>query len=148
MPFLADLNRCEDLSKRNEWVTNSGDPGSRECVAAVKALAFDKVQSTSVWRRGKKVIGNNIMPGTAIATFPIKRSGKFRFQGHSAIFVGYVSGGIEVYDQYPAPPKPFGKRFISNDCMRSMSNNAAAFYVIELREEPSSDPLLCAPAPY
>lgn len=70
----------------------------------------------------------------------------FRFKGQSAIFVRYFAGGIEVYDQFPDPPKPFGKRPIYNRCGYYVGNDAAAFYVIELHEEPSGEPALCGPS--
>ncbi|MDR0634975.1 MAG: BPSL0067 family protein [Azoarcus sp.] len=150
MPFIVDLKKCEELAAKNDWVSSGPDAGSRECVAAVKALAFGgKAVPTSLWRRGKKVFGNDILPGTAIATFPVMlgKDERFRFKGHSAIFLGYLGEiGIEVYDQYPDPPKPFGKRLIKNDCSRSTSNNADSFYVIELHEDPPGKPALCSAA--
>jgi hypothetical protein len=150
MAFMADLKKCEELAAKNDWVSSGPDAGSKECVAAVKALAFGgNVVPTSLWRRGKKVVGNSILPGTAIATFPMMlgKGKRFRFKGHSAIFVRYLAGDdIEVYDQYPVPSKRFGKRILNNDCSRSVSNNAAAFYVIELYEDPSSQPALCGPS--
>ncbi|MDR2092591.1 MAG: BPSL0067 family protein [Azoarcus sp.] len=143
MGFIVDLRKCAELAARNEWVTNDGDPDSKECVAAVKALIAigNKLYSTSSWRRGKKVMGNNIMPGTAIATFRKDGStGKYYFKGHAAIFVDYRGGGFVVYDQWkPSELNPGGRRFskriIPLDCADSPSNNADAFYVIELIEE-------------
>ncbi|MDR1423032.1 MAG: BPSL0067 family protein [Azoarcus sp.] len=149
MGFIANLNRCEELAARNDWISSGPDAGSRECVAAVKALAFgSRVVPTSLWRRGKKVMGNNVLPGTAIATFPVMlgEGEKFRFKGHSAIFVGYFAGGIEVYDQYPDPPKSFGKRPLYNRCGHYVGNDAGAFYVIELNEDASGEPALCGPS--
>ena len=148
MPFMANLATCE--TKVGTWVSSGSDPGSKECVPAVKALAG--TPATSAWRRGKKVKGNNILPGTAIATFPIKKNGKFHFKGHAAIFVRYIAGGFEVYDQWAPepnePPKywhPFQKRSIDYRCWGYVSNDAEAFYVIELTEHPSDDPALCRP---
>jgi hypothetical protein len=106
------------------------------------------VVSASLWRRGKKVVENSVLPGTTIATFPVMlgKGKRFRFKGRSAIFVRNLAGdGIEVYDQYLVPSKRFSKRTLDNDCSRSVSNNVAAFYVIELHEDPSSQPALCGP---
>lgn len=150
MSFKADLKKVEKLAEQEDkWLNDARDPGSHECVAAVKALT--NAPHTVAWRRGKKVRGNNIEPGTAIATFPITvdkkvkeiKNGKavwiikkeFRFKGHSAIFAGYLQNGtgIEIYDQYPHPSKSFGKREIKFSTP-GISNNADAFYVIELLE--------------
>jgi hypothetical protein len=39
MAFLADLGVCEEKAALNTWATSPADPGSKQCVAAVKALA-------------------------------------------------------------------------------------------------------------
>ncbi|MDR2093489.1 MAG: BPSL0067 family protein [Azoarcus sp.] len=158
MGFIVDLKKCAELAAKNEWVSTQVDIDAgygRECTAAVKALiasAEGKVWSTSAWRRGKKVVGNNIMPGTAIATFPIKngKTGEFRFKGHAAILVEYYGKDIVVYDQWKPNPaiindtgNPFSKRKISPKCDDYVSNDAEAFFVIELVEEPSGEPALC-----
>jgi hypothetical protein len=153
MAFMADLNRCKELAAQNIWVSNGPDAGSKECVVAVKALTALINVSTNLWRRGKKVKGNNILPGTAIATFPIKSNGKFRFKGHAAIFVNETAAGIMVYDQWkPSASDPdgkhFGKREIDYLCTRYVSNDAEAFFVIELAEEPSNEPALCSSSSY
>jgi hypothetical protein len=122
-----------------------------------KFVLYDEARNTGVpqttlWRRGKKVKGNSILPGTAIATFPILSNGKFRFKGHAAIFVRYTAGGIEMYDQWKPsatnpvnnPGRRFSKRTITYDCSGYVSNDAEAFYVIELAEEPSNEPTMCS----
>ena len=140
--IMADFSKCEELAKKNEWVSSGTDSGSRECAVAVKALTG--APATSLWRRGKKVKGNNsILQGTAIATFPDKGSdGKFHYKGHAAIFVKHTSDGIEVYDQWGGgavlpgqtlPGTPFHKRTIRYGGRR-VSNDAEEFYVIEDRE--------------
>jgi len=150
MPFMADLNRCRDLAAQNIWVSDGPDAGSKECVAAVKALTALLSVSTSLWRRGKKVKGNNILPGTAIATFPRKSNGEFRFKGHAAIFVSETATGIIAYDQWGPndnrPGKVFGKRLILFRCADHVSDDAEALFVIELIEEPSNEPALCGPS--
>lgn len=150
MAFMANLNVCAEKAAQNIWVTGSSDPGSQECVVSVKALSG--VPQTSLWRRGKKVKGNNVLPGTAIATFP-KSGGNghgFRFEGHAAIFVRYTATGIEVYDQWKPKPsssgKTFGKRVIPFKCWGHVSDDAEAFFVIELAEVPSHEPALCGPS--
>jgi hypothetical protein len=152
MAFVADLNTCATLAAQNDWVSGGPDAGSKECVVSVKALTALLGVSTSLWRRGKKVKGNNVLPGTAIATFPIKSNSKFRFKGHAAIFVSEAANGIWVYDQWaPKPSNPtefpgkrFGKRFIRYKCRCHVSDDGEAFFVIELNEVPSSEPALCS----
>lgn len=143
MAFTTTISTCEEKAALNDWVSGQADAGSRECVAAVKKLTG--APQTSLWRRGIKVKGNNIVPGTAIATFPIMlgNGDRFRFKGHSAIFVEYTAKGIWVYDQYPSPAKPFGKRKLEYLCSSNISNDAEAFFVIELEEVPSGEPALC-----
>jgi len=141
MAYIADLTECAELAEKNEWVSIGADRGSKECVAAVKALAINKVKlmSTSAWRRGKKVLGNDVLPGTAIATFPIMLGDgeRFRYEGHAAIFVSKTDTTLTVYHQWAA--KPFHKGVISPNCAGRVSNDAEAYYVIELHEEPSED---------
>ncbi|MDR2925294.1 MAG: BPSL0067 family protein [Azoarcus sp.] len=144
MAFRASLNKCATFTAQNTWVNKAPDQNSKECVAAVKALA--DAPQTSVWRRGKKVKGNSIVPGTAIATFPIELGNRkfFRFEGHAAIFVQYTAIGIIVYDQWDS--KHFGKRLITYRCGGHVSDDGEAFFVIELVEVPSSEPALCSPS--
>jgi hypothetical protein len=150
MAFMADLNRCAELAGQNIWVSDGPDAGSKECVAAVKALTGLTSTGTSLWRRGKKVKGNSILPGTAIATFPLGSLGSFRYKGHAAIFVGYEAGGIKVYDQWGPSPgnqdgKRFGTRIIRYKCGGHVSNDGEALFIIELAEVPSNEPALCGP---
>jgi len=92
-----------------------------------------------MWRAGKPVLGNkNILPGTAIATFQNGRwPGKSK-GNHSAFYLGQVSDGIYVIDQWPDKDKEtISKRFIRlkkinpNGTYETPSDNAAAFSVIE-----------------
>ena len=133
----------------NDWLTAPADlaTGNEEyiygCATAVKAITGAPV--TSSWRRGKKVKGNGIAKGTAIATFARQKDGHFAFKGHAAIFDGY-EGGLAMYDQWwGVKPKRFDRRVVPYRCGGYVSNDAEAFYVIELTEEPSGDPLLCGP---
>ena len=149
MPFFATIAECD--AKLGQWVTNPADGSSHECVVAVKRLA--QAPKTSFWRRGQKVKGNSIAPGTAIATFPrVHANGHLEFKGHGAIFIRQTATSIWVYDQWgehpPHPAKPFGKREIFFNCGGYVSNDAEAFYVIELVETPSTDPALCGPTSY
>jgi hypothetical protein len=124
-----------------------GDATDFGCVTAVKALTG--APGTAQWRRGKKVVGNNvIMPLTAIATFGSQhKSGHFEFKGHAAIFVRHAGDGIVVYDQWwdtdVEKLKRFSERTIPYKCAGYISNDAAAFYVIELTEFPSGNPMFC-----
>jgi hypothetical protein len=141
MPYFADIAKCEQEETKHHWVSKAPELGSKECVASVKALTG--APQTILWRRGKKVKGNNIFPGTAIATFLKKNNttNLYSFEGHSAIFRRYTEEGIEIYDQYPSPPKRFGKRTIPyNTCGAVYAgNNAEAFYVIDAVQDPSED---------
>jgi len=47
------------------------------------------------WKPGSPVAGNEIVPGTAIATF---KDGKY--EGHSAIFIEQTAEGIRVWEQW------------------------------------------------
>jgi len=144
MAFMADLSRCKDLAAQNDWVSDGPDAGSKGCVAAVKALTGLIMTPTALWRRGMKVKDNNILPGTAIATFPIMlgNGNSFRFKGHAAIFVGYTAGGFEVYHQWDGVP--FHRKELRYKCSGYVSNDADAFYVIELQEVSSNEPALCS----
>ena len=127
----------------------TGNPFIRfGCVTAVKALA--NTPPTIAWRRGKKVKGtSSILPGTAIATFGKLGNGMFLFKGHAAIFDKIVGGDLYVYDQWwgniPSRRKQFNLRPISFNCGGYVSNDAEAFYTIELTEDLSGDPLFCGP---
>lgn len=146
MAFYANLAECK--SRLGQYVTNdekngAGEP-SQECPMPVKELAG--APATSQWRRGVKVKGNTILPGTAIATFPKQSGGGFRYSGHAAIYIGQSAGGIDVYDQWNG--RRFNIRHIPFRCTNSVSNDGEAFYVIELTEVPSSDPALCSSSSY
>jgi hypothetical protein len=82
-----------------------------ECAAGVQwALRQNGIMIglTSTWKPGRKVRGNAISPGTAIASF---RDGVYQ-NDHAAIFVSQDDKGITVYDQYNHPKKPWGTRVL------------------------------------
>jgi hypothetical protein len=83
---------------------------------------------TTTWKPGRKVRGNNISPGTAIASF---RDGKYQ-NDHAAIFVSQDEKGITVYDQYNHPKKVWGKRVLRFDLPQKgdYSNDGEYFYTI------------------
>jgi len=153
MSFTTTIAICEEKARAGGWVasgsdaTHSSQAVRKGCVAAVKALTG--APETARWRRGKKVKGNNISPGTAIATFPIKENGVFKFKGHAAILHSSHTGGLIIYDQYYVPSKPFGMRTIQFTCGDYISNDGEAFYVIEtIQDTSTTDPALCGPTSY
>lgn len=102
-----------------------------ECAAGVQcALRMNGVMIglTKTWRQRRKVRGNHVAPGTAIASF---RDGRYG-NDHAAIFVSQDDDGIVVYDQFNRPKKPWGKRKLHFDTNRSRgpSNNGDYFYTI------------------
>ena len=99
---------------------------STECVALVKQKCG--APQTARWKKGAAV--NTATPArTAIATF-CNADGSYK--GHAAIYVGpAANGGIEVYDQWNA--QSAHKRVIRLKNDGCNSNNAGAFYVIELK---------------
>ena len=95
-----------------------------ECVSAVKALSGSTV-STDQWARGSQVMAGGVQPGTVIATFLAPDN---KYQGHAAIFKGYVYNGIEMWDQNWPSGGLFGKhtRLASGTGV----NNANNYYVV------------------
>lgn len=131
----ADLNSPEikELLNPNHKPSPKDKIGSGECVAACRH--FSGLPDHTQWKPGPAVVGNNITPGTAIATFD--KDGKF--VGNSAIYLGPgVLGGpnsIRILDQFnhpPNPPQPRDLRFNANPNY-DPSNNANSYHVIYLR---------------
>ncbi|MDR1423565.1 MAG: BPSL0067 family protein [Azoarcus sp.] len=132
------------------WVTAPADRATGNesytygCVTAVKALTG--APGSNDWRRGKKVKGNSITKGTAIATFAREKEGHYAFKEHAAIFDGYEDG-LAMYDQWWSSTdekrKRFSRRIIPFTCGGYVSNDGEAFYVIELTEDPNGDPIFC-----
>lgn len=117
---------------------NSEKVGTFECVALVQH--YTNAPITSAWSEGERVMGNKTLsPGTAIATFVDGRYPNSAHGNHAAFYLGQVSNGIYVVDQWKdmvAKPK-ISKRFIRTKGKNKSgtyidpSNNADAFSVIE-----------------
>jgi hypothetical protein len=107
------------------WRENKG-----ECATGVQYVFFTAgtpLGKVATWKQGIKVRGNNIPPGTAIASF---RNGKYA-DDHAAIFIRETKSGLEVWDQFRHPKKPWGKRVLPFSKDKDRSNNGDMFYVIE-----------------
>jgi hypothetical protein len=117
---------------------NQEKVGDLECVALIRR--YTNAPPAVNWREGDKVLGNKNLPfGTAIATFVDGRyPGKSR-GNHSAFYLGQVSDGIYVVDQWPdmAMKPKISKRFIrakgrkKDGSYVDPSDNASAFSVIK-----------------
>jgi hypothetical protein len=110
--------------------------GDSECVTLVRH--FTKAPSASTWQEGAPVLGNISIPeGTAIANFENGRwPGKAR-GNHAAFYLGQVSNGIYVVDQWLTNGSPnIRKHFIPargkkpDGSYVTPSDNADAFSVI------------------
>jgi hypothetical protein len=109
--------------------------GNAECVTLIKA--YTKAGWTGGWRQGASVMGNRALPqGTAIANFVDGKWPGKAHGNHSAFYMGQVSDGIYILDQWPGKPK-IGKRFVRRQGRDARGNfinpsdNADAFFVIE-----------------
>jgi hypothetical protein len=109
--------------------------GNGECVTLVKN--HTSVGWTGNWRQGDDVVGrNSLQQGTAIATFVNGRYPSNSHGNHAAFYMGQVSDGIYIMDQWRSKSK-IGKRFIRRKGKDAQgrfvdpSNNADAFFVIE-----------------
>jgi hypothetical protein len=102
--------------------------GSGQCVAYVQAAA--SAPHTSHWRRGAKVRGGAIPPGTAIATFdaPGTYGNHTDGRSHAAILIAEQDDGLQVWDQWTG--HPVAQRTIRWGQPKA-SNSGDAFYVIE-----------------
>ncbi len=113
------------LSEEPGWARYKG-----ECAAGVQyvfAKAGTPLGPTASWRPGLQVQGNAIPAGTAIASF---QNGRYS-NDHAAIYVAESKLGIEVWDQYNNPPKPWGRRTLRfGSGANDRSNNGSLFYVI------------------
>jgi hypothetical protein len=101
-----------------------------ECATGVQVVFIDAGKPlgfTRTWKQGKKVRGNKIKPGTAIATF---RNGRYS-NDHAAILIEERSDGLWVWDQFNTPRKSWGKRLLPfNAGKNDRSNNGDLFYTI------------------
>lgn len=109
--------------------------GNGECVTLVKN--HTSVGQTGNWREGENVVGNKtLQQGTAIATFVDGRYANNSHGNHAAFYMGQVSDGIYIMDQWRSKTK-INKRFIrrkgrdAHGRFIDPSNNADAFFVIE-----------------
>jgi hypothetical protein len=117
---------------------NKEKVGDFECVALVRH--YTAAPPASTWREGDKVLGNrSLAMGTAIATFVDGRYPGRSTGNHAAFYLGQVSDGIYVVDQWPnmqMKPK-ITKRFIrakgrnKDGSFIDPSDNADAFSVIK-----------------
>ncbi len=111
--------------------------GDAECVTLTRH--YTNAPATRLWRQGTKVLGNKaILPGTAIANFENGRWPGRSKGNHSAFYLGQVSDGIYVVDQWPSPEKKnISIRFIrkkgrhQDGTYANPTDNADAFWVIE-----------------
>jgi hypothetical protein len=126
--FTIDLSHAEKfdgevLVDEPGWERTKG-----ECATGVQYVFYKggaPLGKTSTWRQGAKVRGNNIPPGTAIASF---RNGKYA-NDHAAILIKETAQGLEVWDQWKG--KAWGKRVLRFAKGEDRSNNGNMFYVIE-----------------
>lgn len=113
--------------------------GNGDCAQLIKLLTPGLTgRPASMWKQGARVLDTTaLLPGTAIATFvngkyPDNESGQ-----HAAFFLSYAGKAIWVMDQWKNDKKKLGvsSRLIHPGPPRGgrLSNNAEAFYVIELR---------------
>jgi hypothetical protein len=113
------------LSDEKGWKENKG-----QCASGIQYVFYkagNPLGKTSTWKQGVKVRGNNVPAGTAIASF---RNGKYS-DDHAAILIKETAIGLEVWDQYKTPPKPWGTRTLRfTKDKNDYSNNGDLFYVI------------------
>ena len=88
--------------------------------------AGNPLGKVSTWKQGVKVRGNNVPAGTAIASF---RNGRYA-RDHAAILIRETKEGLEVWDQFNTPKKPWGKRTLKFSTDTNRSNNGNMFYVV------------------
>lgn len=117
----GNLFICEDITPFvNRQI------GRGECVDLLSACANTPI--TRNWRKGAKVMGNDIPSGTAIATFKGSRYPNKRGY-HAAIYVSQTHEGIYVWDQWRG--KPVHLRLIrAHQSRKAPGNNASRYRVI------------------
>jgi RHS repeat-associated protein/uncharacterized repeat protein (TIGR01451 family) len=112
---------------------------SNECVSLTKY--FTGLPCTDCWRAGPTVFGNDIPPGTAIATFGT--DGRYP-AGHvnknSGIFVSQDSEGLDMIDQWPGHTAQ--DRLVVPG-RANPSNNASAYSVITVPPGTTSSKCEC-----
>jgi hypothetical protein len=74
--------------------------GDKECVTLIKH--YTNAGPARFWREGEKVLGaRNLAQGTAMATFVDGRWPQLNRGNHSGFYLGQVSNGIYIMDQWP-----------------------------------------------
>lgn len=111
--------------------------GTGQCVAFVQAACG--APPTALWKRGARVKGIALLPGTAIATFdppsvdhPNGRYGNYvDGRSHAACYLGQDATGIRVLDQWAG--QPVHERVIRFKAGHETTpaNDGDAMYVIE-----------------
>lgn len=108
------------------------DNGS--CVRLVQ-VACPGVPNTSKWRPGKQVKGNDIAPGTVIATFDAQgRYPNRRTGNHAAFYHGQDAGWLTVVDQFKSAKSIKQSRYKFDNEGSSLTANADTYYVVETDE--------------
>lgn len=114
------------LSDEPGWKATKG-----ECATGVQYVFFKAgkpLGQTMTWKEGARVKGNSVSPGTAIASFV---NGRYANK-HAAILIKETSEGLEVWDQYNTPHKPWGKRLLPfKGTKTDYSNDGDLFSVIK-----------------
>ena len=124
MPYIStnyDHNPAAPLGK---WV--GAPPYYGQCVSYVKAV-IPGMPQTSLWKKGPLVRNNpDIVAGTAIATF----SPAGHYTVHAAIYESQTDEGLNVVDQWIAPPpQPIHRRMLRFGG-HGPANDGDNFYVI------------------
>lgn len=109
--------------------TKTGNPDyCGQCVSFVTTVCPTIPVGTANWKKGAQVKGaNEILPGTAIATF----NSDGGYSGHAAIYESQTAVGINVVDQWVTPPAQAIHKRILRFGAHGNSNNGDNFYVIE-----------------
>jgi hypothetical protein len=128
---LADLNICKSYDGQTLSDDDGWNKWKGECATGVQYVCHksnDPIGKTSEWKKGNDVRGNNIPPGTAIASF---RNGVYA-DDHAAILIAELPEGLKVWDQYKTPPKSWGIRILRFDYSgdHPYSNDGDRFSVI------------------
>src|SRR5579883_640602 len=145
MPYIAVNYLVNPKAPLGKWVCTRTSPGGPydqvppvdkqsgpgfcgQCVSYVTTVCPTIPVNTHAWKKGLQVKGKkDILPGTAIATFD--SNGKY--SGHAAIYEGQTSDGINVVDQWVAPPaKAIHKRMLRFGA-HGNANNGDNFFIID-----------------
>lgn len=110
--------------------------GNGQCVVFVEEAA--KTPITKFWQQGKKVAGNALNKGTAIATFSMGGYYGNNTNGtsHAAIYLWQNKDGIYVLDQWnhQGQRQPVHERLIhfrDRNWQGKLVDNADCYYVID-----------------